>query len=590
MDEGKFVADFVANNLGKIYSLGKKSLKEADQSLKLKMKTAYTEYLIITRNKYSKSKSFFIRNESVDLYTYYEPISISSGNFVINKPNISECVKNSKRIVIMGTGGTGKSVLMKHLFLNCIKEKNYTPVLIELRDLNSANKKLLDYINFTLESFEFKLSEEYIKKAMKDGHFAFFLDGYDEVNHSIRKKLLKQIKNLSNSFPDCPIFISTRPDDVFQGIDDFKIFKIDPLTLKSAIKLINKLPYDEEIKDKFSNDLKNKLFNKHASFLSNPLLLSIMLLTYGENAEIPSKLSVFYNQAYEALFQRHDANKGGYKRVRLTTLDIQDFSRVFALFCLQTYEKRFFKMSRSTCIDYIKKSKKKLCFNFEEEYYLDDLLSSACLLMEEGLEIAFSHRSFQEYFVSLQISNSQPEVQEKLIKRYLQNINQDDVFNLLLEINPELTERLLLIPQLEKLFKLLKVNNKIGITHAYRYFKYSYSEINCPDDNQVTLTLTDNGSIMSNIVRMSVENYSDYIFMNKKGIKELTDYYKEKYFVDVSVYTKENINSRSPIMTDLLKGKSISSIEYLGCCFKAYKKLKKKHENTMEDLDMLLDL
>jgi predicted NACHT family NTPase len=196
-----------------------------------------------------------------------------------------------------------------------------------------------------------------------------------------------------------------------------------------------------------------------------------MLLTYNENAKIPAKLSVFYNQAYEALFQRHDANKGGFERVRKTTLDIQDFSRVFSFFCLQSYEKRLFKMSRIECLDLIEKTKTWLEKDFNVEGYLTDLLSAACLMIEDGLEIAFSHRSFQEYFVAIYISTASPVIQKELISRYWRNLRADNVINLLLEIDPELIERELFIPVLHELFKKLGVNKKVGITHTAKYLK-----------------------------------------------------------------------------------------------------------------------
>ncbi len=418
MDEGKFVADFVAHNIGKIFEIGKKVYGTLDEVVQINLRTAYTDYLTKTREKYSKSKSFFIRNQSVDLYSYYVPIGIACGNKKIPTPSFDNCIEFSNRIVITGTGGSGKTVLIKHLFLDCIRDKRYTPVLIELRDLNTQAQSLNKFIINTLDTYGFNISGDYVNKAKKAGHFCFFLDGYDEVNHSLRKNLIKQIGSLSNKHPNCPIIISSRPDDVFNGIDQFSIFNALPLNLDAAKNLINKLPFDEVVKAKFTTDLTGGMFEKHESFLSNPLLLSIMLLTYGENAEIPSKLSIFYNQAYEALFQRHDANKGGYSRNRLTELDIQDFSRVFALFSLQTYEKRLFKMPRIDCLNYIEKSRDNLHKKFNIEDYLSDLLSAACLLLEDGLEIAFSHRSFQEYFVALHISTAQPEIQNKLINRY----------------------------------------------------------------------------------------------------------------------------------------------------------------------------
>jgi predicted NACHT family NTPase len=593
MDEGKFVADFVAKNIENIFNIGKKSFHSFDETIQIKLKTAYTSYLNNTREKYSKSKSFFIRNESVDLYAYYEAIGIQSGNIKINEPSFEKCLNSSNRLIITGTGGSGKSVLIKHLFLDCINHQQYTPILIELRDLNDGKIDLNKSIESTLEQFGFNISGDYINKAKKEGHFCFLLDGYDEVNYAKRKKLLTQIKKLSNSFSKCPIIISSRPDDVFNGIDDFRIFQVMPLTLKSASKLIKKLPFDNEIKTKFTDNLASGLFDKHKSFLSNPLLLSIMLLTYGENAEIPSKLSIFYNQAYEALFQRHDANKGGYKRDRLTKLDIQDFQRVFSLFSLQTYEKRLFKMTKIDCLSYIKKSKSNVQQDFNEEDYLSDLLSAACLLMEDGLEIAFSHRSFQEYFVALHISTAQPAIQEKLIERYWKNIHSDEVIRLLLELNPDLLERLLIIPQLEKLFNDLGVKTKVGISHSAKYFKLAYSQINVDvDDDIISATVSSNYQHLSTLVHLTIEHCESYVFPNKSYFKKDADYMYKQYgeIGDKKVFETKNMSYKTPILKDLLTSKGAFSTQYLQAAFTSYKILKVKHENSLQNIDDLFGI
>jgi hypothetical protein len=103
-----------------------------------------------------------------------------------------------------------------------------------------------------------------------------------------------------------------------------------------------------------------------------------MLLTYGQSADIPNKLNIFYNQAYEALFQRHDALKGAYQRDRSCGLDLQDYAKVFSAFCLQTYDKRLLQFSRSTAIDYIEKAKPILNIAFDSNEILMDALQSIC--------------------------------------------------------------------------------------------------------------------------------------------------------------------------------------------------------------------
>lgn len=591
MNVGDFAADFIANNLERIMSLGSKVFGEIDETMKIKLKTAYKEYIQRTSDKYSKSKSFFIRNESVDLYEYYEPTGISCGKTTINQPNFDSCYSASSRMIITGSGGSGKSVLLRHLFLDCIAKRLFTPVMIELRDINQDGTSLDEIISERLDLFGFDTSGKYIEKAKSAGHFCFFLDGFDEVNHSARKKLITQIKKISNKYPECPIIISSRPDESFNGIEDFSIYKILPLSLESASNLVRKLPFDTEVKVKFSEALIDGLFEKHESFLSNPLLLSIMLLTYGENAEIPSKLSIFYNQAYEALFQRHDANKGGYSRERKTDLDIQDFSRVFSLFSLQTYEKRLFKMSRTDCFSFIEKARDNLKKNFSPEGYLDDLLCAACLLIEDGLDISYSHRSFQEYFVALQISSASPEIQEKLINRYWRNMTSDNVISLLSEINPELVERVLIVPQLNKLFNELGVKGKVGVTHTAKYLKKSYCTLNIEQD-RLSATIEGIDADINAIVHLAVDMCKSYQFPEQsyfeENIKELYKKYGENK--KRKEYLTSELSFKHPLMVEILNSKGRFSREYLQSAYETYKRLKHKHDNRTKNLEALLGI
>ena len=193
-------------------------------------------------------------------------------------------------------------MMMRHLFLDTISAKEKVPVFIELRELNQTQLSLLEYIKQTLSSNHFALDDEYIERALRAGHFVLFFDGFDEVALALRKSVSDQIRQIAKSFDLNTIVVSSRPDHEFSGWQSFSVLQINPLTKDQACELIEKLPFDPELKSKFLKDLRGSLFEKHESFLSNPLLLSIMLLTYGMSADIPNKLRVFYNQAYEALF------------------------------------------------------------------------------------------------------------------------------------------------------------------------------------------------------------------------------------------------------------------------------------------------
>lgn len=591
MNEAQFAADFLIKNFEKILAIGAKVYGKADEILQVALKTAYTNYLVATQKKYSRSRSFFIRHEPTDLYSYYVPTGIKCEAKCLPTPTFRDLVTVSKKIAVIGSGGSGKSVLMKHLFLDCIKDGIYAPILIELRDLNSEGKTLDDLVLQALDEFGFDVSGDYVKRAKQAGHFCYILDGIDEISPDRKQKVIREIKNLSRRFSDCPIIISSRPEDSLYGMEDFTVFSMMPLELDSAITLVVKLPFDANVKAKFIGRLETGLFEQHKSFLSNPLLLSIMLLTYSENAEIPTKLSVFYNQAYEALFQRHDAYKGGFSRSRMTQLDIQDFARIFSLFALQTYEKRLFRMPRTLCLEFIAKSRDALAMNFKPDDYLSDLISAACLMVEDGLEIAFSHRSFQEYFVARHISQALPDVQAKLIDRYWPNMRDDNVVALLLEINPDLVERDLLVPKLEALFRDIGVKRAIGITHAARFFKAIYSELSI-DDEHVRATFHRHHADSSDVMRMAIKHCGTYAPPSERYFKEFRTEYQSKHGKsgEVISFPLKELSVRSPVLRDLFHGRGTFSIEYLRAGFRAFRQIKSKHANTIQNLDSLLGI
>ena len=402
---------------------------------------------------------------------------VSSGKATLPKVVLNDIVSLTKRAVVTASAGAGKSILLRHLFLDALRSSERIPVFVELRSIERSDQKLYDTIKENLVALGFDLGDRYIAKGFELGHFVVFLDGFDEVKSEFRVSLSKQIVQLSRNARDSVIIVSSRRDDVFTGWDGFREFSVSPLAVEEACELVERLPFDSELKRKFISDLRGFLFDRHESFLSNPLLLSIMLLTYGESADIPTKVSLFYNQAYEALFQRHDALKGGYQRHRKTSLDIQDFARVFGAFCLQTYDDRKFRFFPSEAREYVRKAKTYVGLDVEDADYLEDCLQAVCLLVEDGLSVAFSHRSFQEYFVAQYIHGADPLVQRELLHRFIGAIQTDNVYSLLYETNSGIVEREVLVPKLKEIFDDIGVRRSVGITHVMKIIKANFSHV-----------------------------------------------------------------------------------------------------------------
>ena len=589
IENGKLVAEFVAKNISIILDIGRSSFTGAKAELTLRLKTAYTNYLQRTAKRYGQAKSFFVRSIPTNIYDFYVPLGVTAGDIKLGKVTLSSVESLTTRAVVAAPAGAGKSMLLRHFFLNAIQTSDRVPIFVELRSLHNENKTIIDAINENLRTFGFDLGDTYVQKAMKLGHFIILLDGFDEVVSESRRNVSNQIVVLAEQARDCIIIVSSRPDDTFSGWEDFTEFTIAPLNVDEACELVEKLPFDEDLKKKFLADLRNFLFDRHESFLSNPLLLSIMLLTYGESADIPKKLGLFYNQAYEALFQRHDALKGGYQRDRLTSLDIQDFARIFAAFCLQTYDNRSFQFSRSDALKYISKAKTYVSINVKEEDYLRDCLQSVCLLMEDGLNVVFSHRSFQEYFVARYINSAYPRVQRQLLDRFIRLIRIDGVYSLLYEINPALVERELLVPKLEHIFDNLKVKRRIGITHFLRFMKENFSYFRFHGEN-IIFTHRSNTKEQFSVVNIIAFTYDRCVVPEHRGFSpQRYNAFIKKHATDSDkTHELDDLSIKSPIIKDLAENSGLFSIHGLEQVFQVSRNLARKHARVPESLEALL--
>ena len=82
------------------------------------------------------------------------------------------------------------------------------------------------------------------------------LDGMDEVPRSLRRRLSREIIQLSLKAKGCIIIVSSRPDNSFSNWDEFSDLEVSPLTLNDACRLVSKLQYDETIKDNFIQALR----------------------------------------------------------------------------------------------------------------------------------------------------------------------------------------------------------------------------------------------------------------------------------------------------------------------------------------------
>lgn len=419
----------------------------------------FEEYLLTSYNKCRLFKTILDTQTPLSLSEHYVHVTVSCSNTTMSDGELVSRIDEFRRVVITGLAGSGKSMFMKYLTVSHFEHPNgKIPIFIELRKLNGLESvDLLNFIRTTSTGRGHYVSEDQFDLVLRAGGLVLVLDGFDEINHDARMQVQEQILALEKDYPRATVIISSRPDDRFGGWSSYFVFQVEPLSKSQCLTLLNGLTYDPGVKRRFIREVKARLFESHESFLSYPLLASIMLLTYEQFAEIPQKMHEFYSHAFDTLFQKHDAQKEQYQRLIKTGLGRDDFKKCAATFCALSYLNSQFEFSEETLIEtakstvnYVKNTGPAGVTKFTEKELIDDLFEAVCMLQKDGLSTVFVHRSFQEYFAALFVTKLHGDRVKKFLDKCAERIS-DNVLSMALDMNRESIENEWVIPTVEML-------------------------------------------------------------------------------------------------------------------------------------------
>lgn len=466
----------------------------------------FSDYLENAYDKYSQMKTLLYSDAPRDFYDFYVCNDINQRIYekrnayrihTIHNVSVESLRECSNFVLISGTGGLGKSMMMRHLLLDAVDnydDSGRLPIFIPLKDYDDTYRNILEYIYEKYESLGGKGNMKEFAELLEDGTCLLLFDGLDEIKSDYRKAFEQQLERFGDMYTDNMFVISSRPTGSFISFHRFTVLDLCPFTKEQALELIDKLdfrPDEPVIKARFREELDNSLYYTHKEFTQNPLLLTIMLMTYEQFAEIPSKMHVFYREAYVALSQKHDASKGAYKRILKTGMTSDRFAEYFAEFCARTYRDEKFEFTDVQFEKYFNdlRERQKGPAGVTATDFRDDLVENMCLMFYESGKYHFTHRSFQEYFCALFFSKQKDKTlgyigdffENKRSRHYT-----DKTFNMLYDMIPEKIDEYVFEPFLQKLFKECDQDEGYWtfLQKMYPVLYYENGETNGTTDNE----------------------------------------------------------------------------------------------------------
>lgn len=464
---------FIGNKFRDLLQSGTNRLaEEIVQACKNKI----SDYLEVEFDRNNKTKTILHRHEPIELEKFYQPLFLKAGvdNWLrinasskskkVPTTNVEDVFAKGNCVTIIGTAGSGKSTLVKYLFVNAIKSDYKIPIKVELRYLNDYNNGLLPYIKEEIIKFtEIAKCDEVVDRMLSAGAFIFFFDGYDEVASAKKELITKDICKMTKKYNSNLYVLTSRPFvnvDMLEGFVNYQVCDLSDMEIESFIKK----QFDDseqELANRIIQTIKDENSKAYRSFLSNPLLLSMFIITYQTDSNIPQKRSDYYNQVFNTLYSVHDtSSKLGYVREKKTGLNKESFVEILKRFSFKSFFQQIYSFPLGYFESHLNELKKDLHLSFANEDFVEDTEVAIGILTQEGLEITFPHRSLQEYFAALfvtTVSDSNKKRMYDFLYSYFEKSCRDyrfgeysNFFSLLFEMDTDRFKSQLVIPLLEK--------------------------------------------------------------------------------------------------------------------------------------------
>lgn len=343
---------------------------------------------------------------------------LESNKSQLNKVHEVDIMRRAKSCIVEGDTGSGKSTLLKEIGRLQIQEQKdlktlpifISPILLYNSDfdITKAGKKLL----------EGKVSGEW-DEILKSYNLLFLIDNIDDFEEDDQKRVIEQLNELNKS-ASIRYVLSTRSiktgkiSTMCADVNFFQIRKFNDLQIREfAFRFFN----NEGIASNLIEALEDNRILQRLPL--TPLSLSLIALVFEkENYEIPATISDIYDNFNQLILGKLTATK----RFEIIKFNFRErILSLYALEILQNNNGRPYKKKEFIDFlkDYFKDKSSDIAPEVIEEFLLFFIDNSGILRIEEEQFVNFSHRSFLEYYASLEIFKHKRHLESELVENFL---------------------------------------------------------------------------------------------------------------------------------------------------------------------------
>lgn len=273
------------------------------------------------------------------------------------------------------------------------------PIFVELRRLR-VDLSLIELILQTLEKYKIPNSPENWSYLAGTGKFSLLLDAFDEVEPSITDRTVADIESLVDLYQEkLQIIVTSRPDADIQRSSRFRVLRLAPLGIQDQLPFLKRICSDQDQAQSLSKVLSSSATDIK-ELLTTPLMMTLLVILYKSLQTVPDTLPKFYEELFDVLFYRHDQSKPGFRRKRYTNLDDSRVKKLFAALCFVVRLESLGTLTSDKLRECVMKAAEACNERVDPDKFRDELIKTVCLMLQDGLEYSFIHKSVTQYYAA----------------------------------------------------------------------------------------------------------------------------------------------------------------------------------------------
>ena len=374
-----------------LYSASKNALRRRLRPL---ISTAKLKEVQKAIKSVQKVKTMWRIDKEVPLTSFYYPSKLIVAKTPRAITSVAE-VSVAENFVIQGTVGQGKSIFLRYLCLKELAAGQRIPIFVELRRYDPSFPFKAFLVN-AVTLYGIPCDDSLFEYLSESGKVVLLLDAFDEIEQNAITHVLSEIEALTQRYPTLQIVVTSRPDSGIERSPYFRVYQLAPLTPDDHKAFLSRIVPERQRVDEIVLAIK-KSGNEIKSLLRTPLLLSLLVIVYNSTQEIPSSLSEFYEALFYTLLTRHDKSKPGFRRKRETALSDSELRKLFEAFCYAARQHDQLVLKDSTVGALLERASAATGITCNSEAFIHDMTKVACLVLQEGFEYHFLHKSVVEF-------------------------------------------------------------------------------------------------------------------------------------------------------------------------------------------------